>query len=63
MQFFIACQVEGYRNVLKPSFRPLLSHVKHFKKTKRGLELVSLPRFLHEFLKKIFLLLYSFNCP
>ena len=30
---------------------------------KRGLELVSLPHFLHNFLRKIFCLLYSINRP
>ena len=30
------------------------------KKTKRGLELVSLPHFLHDFWRKIFLLLYTY---
>ena len=34
-----------------------------FKKTKSGLELVSLPYFLHIFWRKIFLLMYSINWP
>ena len=34
-----------------------------FKKIKRGLELVSLPHFLHNFWIQIFLLLYSINWP
>ena len=34
-----------------------------FKKTKSGLELVSLPNFLDNFWRKIFLLLYSINWP
>ena len=34
-----------------------------FKKTKRGVELVSLLHFLHHFWRKIFLLLYSNNWP
>ena len=52
MQFlFILCQVEAYRNILKLSCRSLAftSHKVFFKKTKRGLELVSLPHFLHDF--------------
>ena len=36
---------------------------KLFQKVKKGLELVSLPHFLHDFLKKIFLLFYSINRP
>ena len=32
----------------------LLPHIKQFKKIKRGLELVSLPHFLHNFLEKFF---------
>ena len=40
----------------------LLPHVKLFKKTKRGRELVSLPHFLHDLKKnKMFHLLYSIN--
>ena len=47
---FIVCQVEDYRNILKLSFRPLaFTSNKAFKKTKRGLELVSLPYFLRDF--------------
>ena len=34
-----------------------------FQKLKRGLELVSLPHFWHNFWRKIFLLLYSINWP
>ena len=48
LRFYAVCQVEGYRNILKLSIRPL-PHVKFFYKTKRGLELVSLPHFLHDF--------------
>ena len=40
-----------------------LIHIKLFKKIKRGLELVSLPHFLHNFWRKIFLLLHSINWP
>ena len=41
----------------------LLPHRKLFSKAKRGLELVSLPHLLHDFWRKIFLLLYSINWP
>ena len=59
---FIVCQVKGYRNILKQSCRSLaLSHEFFKKTTKGGLELVSLPYFLHDFWKKIFILLYSIN--
>ena len=34
-----------------------------FKKIKRGLKLVSLPHFLHNFLRKLFLLIYSIDWP
>ena len=40
-----------------------LIHIKLFKKIKKGLELVSLPSFLHNYWRKIFLLLYSINWP
>ena len=38
-----------------------LPHIKLFAKTKRNMKLVSLPHFLHDFLIKILLLLYSIN--
>ena len=38
-------------------------HIRLFKKIKRGLELISLPHFLPNFRRKIFLLLYSINRP
>ena len=37
----------------------LLLHKKLFYETKRGVELVSLPHFLHDFYRKSFLFLYS----
>ena len=47
---FIVCQVEGYRNILKFSCRPLaFTSYKSFLKNKIGLELVSLPHFLDDF--------------
>ena len=51
---FLIYQVEGYQKILKLSFKPL---------TKRGLELASLPHFLFDFWRKIFILLYSINWP
>ena len=60
---FIICQVKEYRNVLKlTADHLLLFHVKLFSKRKRGMELVSLPHFLHDFWRKIFLL-YSLTWP
>ena len=43
----------------------LLPHIyiKFFQKTKSGLELVSLPYFLHNVWRKIFIMLYSMNWP
>ena len=41
----------------------LSPHVKLFLKIERGLELVSWHHFLHNFWRKIFLLLYSINWP
>ena len=57
---FTVRQVKSYRNILKLSCRPLAftSNEAFLKKTKRGLQLISLPYFLHDFLVKIFLLFY-----
>ena len=41
----------------------LWPHLKLFKDIKRGLELIYLLYFLHNFWRKIFLLLYSINWP
>ena len=38
-------------------------HISFFLNIKTGLELVSLPHFLHNFWRKIFFLLYSINWP
>ena len=46
--------IEIYRNWVADHL--LSSHIKLFQKIKRGLELVSLPHFLHNFWRKIFLL-------
>ena len=40
-----------------------LPQIKLFKKTKKALELVSLPHLLHDFWRQIFLLLYYFIWP
>ena len=61
----IVCQVEDYRNMLKLGCRPFAftSYKAFFKKTKRSLELVALLHFLHDFWRKIFLLIYSITWP
>ena len=43
---YTLCQVVGYRNILEINL--LLPHIKLFSKSKRGLELISLPQFLHD---------------
>ena len=54
--FLLHVQVEGYRNILQLRCRPLalIPFLNVFKKTKRALELVSLPHFLHDFWRIIF---------
>ena len=60
--FFFVSQIEGYQNILKLGCRPrAFTSYQHFQKINRGLELVSLPHFPHNFLREIFLLLYSTN--
>ena len=57
-------QVEGYRNTLKRSCRPLaFTTYKTSLQNKRGLGLVSLPHFLHNFWRIVFLLLHFTNWP
>ena len=50
----VVCQAEDYQNWLKLSWRDYLHlpQIKLFWKTKGGLELVSLPYFLHDFEEK-----------
>ena len=66
---FFVCQVESSWNILSQSFRLLsytklyIKYIKPFKKAKRDLEPVSLPHFLYNFWRKIFILLYSVNEP
>ena len=48
--FILYVQVEGYRNTLKPTCRPLaFTSCNAFAKDKRKSKLVSLPYFLHVF--------------
>ena len=49
LKFYCYFKVEGYRNILKISCRPLAFTYKAFFVKKRGLELVSLAHFLHNF--------------
>ena len=49
LKFYCYFKVEGYRNILKISCRPLAFTYKAFFVKKRGLELVSLAHFLHTF--------------
>ena len=61
---FIPCQVESYLKVLKLNCWQLaLTSYNAFLKKQRGLELVSLPHFLHDFWRTIIILLYSINWP
>ena len=58
--FWLYVQVEIYQNIIKLRCWSLrLTLCKAILKTKRGLELVSLSNFQHDFEKKIFLTLYS----
>ena len=52
--FLLYVQVQGYRSLLKGAEHLLLPHIKlffFFKKKKKGMELVLLPYFLHDFWK------------
>ena len=49
--------------LLYAKLRAIETYWKLFLKTKRGLGLISLPHFLHNFWRKIFLLLYFINWP
>ena len=61
---FIVSQVERYQSILNyAADHLLLPCINLFFRKNRGLELVSMPHFLHNFWKKIFLLLYSINSP
>ena len=59
-QFFIVCQVKEYRDILKLSCRPLaFTSSKNNKRSGASL----LHHLLHNFWRKIFLLLYSITWP
>ena len=61
---FFICQVKSYQDILKLSYRPTTFYLTcFFKKTERGLELVSLSHFLHDFWRITFFLLQSINWP
>ena len=52
--------IEIYRN--EGADHLTAPHIKLFEKIKRGPELVSLPHFLYNFWRKIFLMVYSITC-
>ena len=57
--FLLFVQVDDYQNILKLRYWPLsFNSDKAFLKSKTGLEPLSLPSFLHDFLRKIFLTRY-----
>ena len=59
--FLLYVQVEVYQNI-KPRYWQLdFTLHEAFLKTKKGLELVSLPRFVHGIWRKLFLTLYTIN--
>ena len=53
----------GLLKYIKSKLQATCTSYKAFPKKQRGLELVSLPHFLHDFWRKIFLLLYFINWP
>ena len=56
---FVVCQVGSYRKMLKISCRPLaFTSYKAFLKCKKGLELASLPHFLHDFWRNTYLVIF-----
>ena len=60
---FIVCQVESYWDILKLSCRTFaFTSYKGFSEIKKRSG-TSLPHFLHDFWKKMLLLLYSINWP
>ena len=60
--FLLYVQVEECQNIEAKANHLLLLHIKIFQKTKRSLDRVSLPHFLHDFWRKIFLI-YWINEP
>ena len=62
--FPLYVHIKGYQNIFKLRWGLLLfPFIRQFYKVKSGLELVSLTDFLHDFWRKIFLLLYPVNWP
>ena len=62
--YYCMSKVKDYQKELKQGAGHLfLPHVKVFKTTKEGLELVFWPHFLYDFWRKIFFLLYCINWP
>ena len=61
---FIVCKFGSYRNILKLNSRPLVfTSWKAFPRTKRDLDLISLPHLMHVFRRQIFLSLCCINWP
>ena len=62
--FLLYVHVLGYQNILKLRCSPLaFASYKTFLQNKKRLELVSLPHFLYDFWRKIYLELYSIKWP
>ena len=60
--FLLFVPVEVYQSILKRKCWPLAFTLhKAFLKNKKRYELFSLPKFLHDFWRKMFLMLYSIN--
>ena len=60
--FLMDVEVRVYQNILKlRCYHLLLPYIQLIKKTKRGLGLDSLPHFLHDFWRKMFLMIYFAN--
>ena len=59
--YFYCMLSSGVLKYIESKLEPLASLIKIFYKAKRGVELVSLPHFLYEFWRKLFLTLYFIN--
>ena len=53
----------GVTKLIETKQQTICIQIKFFKKTKRSLKLVSLPHFLHDLWRQIFLLLFPFTWP
>ena len=60
---FIALSCWDLPICIKTADHLLSPHIKLFQKTKRGLTLVSVPHFFHEFRRKVFFTFYFHNWP